>query len=541
MQQESRQQQYLNLHLGNDKEDSNSIISLHTISGLVQNRRRFQGEMSSITVLEVVDDEDSTPQHHSDSNTKSDNNKSIPNSAERLKCVLHTSCMNTVPKQIDDEQPFIPSDVYGHLLSKGSKVELRGYFSQKNISQNDMDNNNSNDNGDDRPIFWVVEARIRRLSWRPNIIRYFLDCLSTTDMGLTFDVGEIKEALDLKATNEALELQKFCREEGETQRQWRAAELSRRLQDGNSRLGAVSQEMQDVLEKYSWLRKRFPLEHLDLDGVHKDDSPPPGAFDGLESLAPISTKGKQDTYLRKCLEGSRWQRAKRPQLQWMTNQIIEVVQSHPLFGQRPLKILDIGGGRGHLANYLASRLGEEVANVHVIDIDSRTVRNGAKEAKQRSLNVQYEVGDATKLFVTAKGDIENNYDVVIALHACGGLTDVALAFATTNKAALVVTPCCFHSNLHLNVPEINDDGSLSQNMVPAFEWLGVSESDLDTIQLAAELQGDRKTSSRAIHIICALRSAAILRHHSSSFDVKIKTFPISFSTRNHCLVGSFSG
>lgn len=35
-------------------------------------------------------------------------------------------------------------------------------------------------------------------------------------------------------------------------------------------------------------------------------------------------------------------------------------------------------------------------------------------------------------------------DVVVALHACGSLTDHALAFAATHRAPFLVVPCCFH-------------------------------------------------------------------------------------------------
>ena len=100
-------------------------------------------------------------------------------------------------------------------------------------------------------------------------------------------------------------------------------------------------------------------------------------------------------YLRASKEGSRWQRAKRPQLEWMAQQIDSVVKSHPAFGTRRLNILDIGGGRGHLANFLASRIGEDTVKIHVIDIDRRTVNNGMIQAQRRSLGVRYAVGDAS--------------------------------------------------------------------------------------------------------------------------------------------------
>ena len=79
------------------------------------------------------------------------------------------------------------------------------------------------------------------------------------------------------------------------------------------------------------------------------------------------------------------------------------------------------------------------------------------------------------------------------------------------------------------------------------------EPTLDALLRAAEIQGDGATSEAAIHSLSALRaSAATARWRDawereaanaggasiSSLDVRIRTFPIGFSTRNFCLVGS---
>ena len=110
-----------------------------------------------------------------------------------------------------------------------------------------------------------------RSSWRPTILRYFLSHLSTVedddnidDIGRSvdnrrdnniiqrsynFDPSEVAEALDLPGGYaEARELCDVCEKAGDTEIQWRAAELSRKLQDGNSRMGQVSNEMKEVLD-----------------------------------------------------------------------------------------------------------------------------------------------------------------------------------------------------------------------------------------------------------------------------------------------------
>ena len=105
------------------------------------------------------------------------------------------------------------------------------------------------------------------------------------------------------------------------------------------------------------------------------------------------------------------------------------------------------------------------------------------------------------------------YKWIVALHACGALSDVALGHATTHNAAFVITPCCYRSNSHLNVPLRAKDTSEIVEARPA-SWLGVDALDFEVLNLIAERQGDIETSSRAAHTICALRLNAIMKHHN---------------------------
>ena len=85
----------------------------------------------------------------------------------------------------------------------------------------------------------------------------------------------------------------------------------------------------------------------------------------------------------------------------------------------------------------------------VIDIDKRSIRNGMKDAERKGIgNVKYGVGDASdsnniEILLNSK---KEQFDIIVALHACGALTDVALGHAVTNAAGFVITPCCFRSN-----------------------------------------------------------------------------------------------
>lgn len=482
-------------------------VKLLTVSAWIQNRRRFRGEGdSSITVLELVEEPESVDE--------------ISDHQNRLKCVLHP--LSLFKGENDKPGDVLPSDAYGNLLSKSSKVLVQGYYAT----------------GDDkRPTLWVTKARLQRCTWRPATIKYFLDLISGSDDSgsFSFDREEIGDALAIGHT-EASDLVEDCKNFDGTERQWRAAEISRKLQDSTSRLGRFTDEMKSVLERNSSAREEYPLEHIEYEGYSTTSN----------KLNSIPTRRRND-YLRKSSEGSRWRGKKKPQLEIIGQQVKEVVQSHPDFKFRPLNILDVGGGRGYLSNYLSIVLGKDIANVHVIDIDSSAVRNGQIDAQRRGLNVRFGVGDASRSSNIANlldGDngMNEKYDIVVALHACGALSDVALGHACVNQASFVITPCCFRSNsfLRVSIPCSKND-LVQQELVSPSQWLGMEEEDMVALTLAAEIQGDRTVAGEAIHTLCALRAKAVKRNAKDfglrNIDIQVKTFPIGFSTRNYCIVG----
>lgn len=489
-------------------EEFGNSIQFFTVSAWVQNRRRFRGDSnSSITVLELVEE----PASIDDVSDK-------PN---RLKCVLHPEFLQRDENEKSGD--ILPTDAYGNLMSKGSKVLVQGYYSIGD---------------DDRPTLWVSKARLQRCTWRPATIKYFLDLISGNDEtdAFSFDMEEIAGALDI-GHMEASDLVEACKTSGATERQWRAAELSRELQDSTSRMGHFTDEMKAVLEKHLVAREAYPLEHIEYEGSSPTSN----------TLNTMPTRRRQE-YLRKSSEGSRWRRKKKPQLEIMAQEVKEVVQSHPDFKSRALNILDVGGGRGYLSNYLSSVLGNDIVNVHVIDIDSSAIRNGQMDAKRRGLNVRFGVGDASRssnvasLLVSDDNVSEktnDNYDVVVALHACGALSDVALGHAVVNKAGFVITPCCFRSNpfLRVSLPCNGNDGALQQQLVSPSQWLGMKEKDMVALTQAAEIQGDIKVAGEAIHTLCALRAKAVRKNGRANIDIQVKTFPIGLSTRNYCIVG----
>jgi SAM-dependent methyltransferase len=369
------------------------------------------------------------------------------------------------------------------LLAPGSQFIVQGYFV-------------SNGERDTGPYMWVSSCRFVRSSWRPSAVRYLIELVYAG----RFD--PIQAAQALLQTN----MDHILNTHDLTARQWKATEISVLLQNEQSRMGTVSVEQLDILKKFSDMRQRFPI------------------IETPERLLMVASVGDP---LR---DGSRWKRKKEPQLEWMTQQIQEVVESHPCFGSRPLHIFDVGGGKGYLANKLASTLGTAV-QIRVIDVAAGAVKNGAMKSKRLRLPVQYTVGDASQVDLFSNEHV----DLVVALHACGTLSDVALGHAAVHEACFVVSPCCFQSNPNLLVPLSPKLGLI--NRISVEDWLSVDTNDYSALKLLAEVQGDTVLASEAMHTICALRLAAFMQRTTKPVQVSIQTFPIAFSGRNFCLVG----
>ncbi|GKY95987.1 hypothetical protein MPSEU_000559200 [Mayamaea pseudoterrestris] len=445
----------IHIQRGPSNELSQSADSLISMSAIVMSRRRYQG---NITQLELVDE----------------------STQERFLGILHSQCFLS----------FAFINVFSTILAPTSRVQVSGFMRRGDCDEQGLF------------LLWVTDCRIVQASWQPKTIEYLLEVTRTGD----FDRKDAATALNISASN----LAAIVNLSTTTERQWKAAELSRNMQALAHRYEDASHGksvVANVLEHFRTAREQFPFEAVnDIDTINRN-----------RSNVDYSN------------DGSRWRRKKEPQLAWMLQQVEQIVQHHPDYELRPIRILDIGGGKGLLANYLASHMLGKV-EVQVIDISDRAVKNGAMRSKRLSLPVKYTVGDASQARLITP------VDVVVALHACGTLTDVALGHAVLHNASFVICPCCFCSHPHLRVPTRGQSVDKHASLT-ASDWLDVDAIKLGELQRIAEIQGDMQTANQAIHSICALRACAA-ENRCQSLKVSIKTFPLAFSTRNFCLIGS---
>ena len=472
--------------------DHNKPTASVFITGWVQNRRRFDG---NITMAYLVDN------LHKSSENSVATDTLLSDSLNRLPCLVHPDVLRENGKD--------GSGIYQNLIGSGSKVQMEGRVVFDTTSN------------DGTPyLLWVESIHLLRSSSRSVNVRHLLDLLYQKQI----DPREAAEAL-LISHEEAKQLSS---ESDPTQRQWKAnllaIELQKEASSENNSMRRVDPLLLEVMERYKYLAKIHPVVATEIDeGKLGND---------IDSAPDTTDPNNLMTAKRMGMPGSKWQIKKKPQLEWMGRQIRQVLESHPEFGKRKLTILDIGGGKGALANYLGQNMGRHI-NVHVVDISQAAVKNGKRKATRLDLPVDFQFADASNSNLLDAVDA----DVVVALHACGHLSDIALNHAVHRQAGFVIVPCCFNSNPHLMIPS-NDDGRA--NLTPVPEWLGLPVGDWAALKLLAEVQDDIPLASEAIGILCAIRAEAAKKKNSVDRPIAIKSFPIQYSTRNTVLVGKCS-
>ncbi len=135
-----------------------------------------------------------------------------------------------------------------------------------------------------------------------------------------------------------------------------------------------------------------------------------------------------------CPEDTRWvQRRKWGQLTRFAGTVV------PRLGPAT-HVLDWCSGKGHLARALARWSGKSVVGV---ERQPRLVSEGNRLAERRRLPVTLRRGDVLDPAAVLP-PVDSG--ALVALHACGPLTDAALAHAHTGGARLAaVSPCCLHA------------------------------------------------------------------------------------------------
>ena len=216
-------------------------------------------------------------------------------------------------------------------------------------------------------------------------------------------------------------------------------------------------------------------------------------------------------------------------------------------GNEAATIVDIGGGRGDLALCVAAALPH--CQIKVVDTNEKSIADGKARAEASGVhrNMDFLCADASSVIPALAPDL------IIGLHACGGLTDLILDMAARPLAsdthpaprshpAFLVVPCCFHRHPHLRCPSC--DWTRQGRGGP------LSEEEISLLQRLAE-SPSREISCRAMLVICQLRLLAVDRARGAhqpqgtggaNLDVnrmglRLLEFSPDFSLRNLVLCG----
>mmetsp|Transcript_7162 Transcript_7162/g.11331 ORF Transcript_7162/g.11331 Transcript_7162/m.11331 type:complete len:565 (+) Transcript_7162:126-1820(+) len=147
-----------------------------------------------------------------------------------------------------------------------------------------------------------------------------------------------------------------------------------------------------------------------------------------------------------------WADRKKPQLQWMLQQIDELIALSGKESNAKIVVLDVGGGRGDLAIWLGMQR-PRVKTV-AIDVHPPSVKGGQVAIECAGVNhlANSVLCDASDL-ISKDDDVRKkantligNFDLLVGLHCCGGLSEIAMIVALEYNVPFCICTCCFCSH-----------------------------------------------------------------------------------------------
>ena len=210
---------------------------------------------------------------------------------------------------------------------------------------------------------------------------------------------------------------------------------------------------------------------------------------------------------------------KNNQTQWFVERIARLSSSKDK--QPYWRFLDVGGGRGDLA--VAIALHFDNAHITVVDCNESCIAAGKVYATKCNVDdrIEFVYQNFSDYYAEyVNDDTDDRIDVVVALHACGDLSDMALSFAQQNECAFVICPCCYPKRY-------------LAPFTPFWHGLCKNADGVDSLSRMVELDNESKDneSRRAMIVINSMRRQAF-----EDGCVKLEEFSNTISKRNIVLV-----
>jgi hypothetical protein len=198
------------------------------------------------------------------------------------------------------------------------------------------------------------------------------------------------------------------------------------------------------------------------------------------------------------------------------NQTLWFVERMKLFQSSPKCVLDVGGGRGDLAVQIALEFRE--ATVIAVDCNRSSIEAGKVYARQCGVEdriefVEMNFSQYADEYATT---LQREVDCIVALHACGDLSDMALSLAHSIGCEFIICPCCYPKRY-------------LAPFVPHWHQY-CTEDEIDSLTRLVELDDHREVSRRAMVAINSMRRSAF------GDNVRLEEFDFKISRRNIALV-----
>ena len=265
---------------------------------------------------------------------------------------------------------------------------------------------------------------------------------------------------------------------------------------------------------------------------------------------------------------------KMPQVRRMVQRVRQLFFSQEKF-QQPRHIVDVGGGRCDLASALA--LGFPNCIVTVVDKNETSLMAGKEFCEKLGCasRMNFVSGDMGQIVAAMNQDTSSSngvfpsssnsdlndflgclsgidtrwpkVDLVVALHACGDLSDLALSFANQLQVPFVVCPCCYTKRYISNFTPIWDQycplalpsnenknegpssGTVDKDLIP------LADSYRKSLVRLAEIDDNMHVSRLARVAINSMRLCGM--QDSGGYQVSLEEYDIKTSRRNIVLVG----
>jgi hypothetical protein len=247
---------------------------------------------------------------------------------------------------------------------------------------------------------------------------------------------------------------------------------------------------------------------------------------------------------------------KHPQVKWMCNRVCAILADLGEDIARVTHIIDVGGGRGDLATALAFALPNSVLTV--VDRNQQSLERGREYARRlglltRMYFIQADFRAFTRdpySFYEAEANITcaaapssvrpPPINMVVALHACGDLSDMALSFAQQLLCPFVICPCCYTKQIAVD----DFQPAWWRHLRPVVPNAHTETICDDRPRMAsvlgrlAELNERPEVSRRAMAVINSMRLQCFAIDKSNLYSLSLEEYENTSSMRNTVLVGS---